>query len=103
MDKALKGGQQARRAALLCQNVRFGFYLDCRRRQVKGLDYHQLPAGTHSPEDCADFLRHSCGIQSRAELDHNDMARAMLERIVADYQHWERQQRMLDRIAEGMA
>lgn len=103
MGEALKGGQQARRAALLCQNVRFGFYLDCRRRQAKALEYWQLPDGTHTPEDCADFIRHSCGIKSRAELDHNDKARAMLERIVADYQRWERQQRMLDQIAGGMA
>lgn len=85
----------------MCQNLQFGLYLDCRRRQAKALEYRQLPDGTHTPEDCADFIRHSCCIQSRAELDHNDTARAMLERIVADYQRWERQQRILDQIAGG--
>lgn len=96
-----KGGQQSRRAAMLCQNPRFGLYLDYRRRQAKALEYKQLPDGTHTPEDCADFIRQSCGVESRAEIDHNDEARAMLERIVADYSKWERQQRMLDRVAGG--
>ncbi|WP_244264824.1 VRR-NUC domain-containing protein [Vreelandella boliviensis] len=44
-EDKLKGGQQARRAALLCQNVRFGLYLDCRRLQAKALEYRQLPDG----------------------------------------------------------
>ena len=42
-------------------------------------------------------------MESRAEIDHNDEARAMLERIVADYSKWERQQRMLDRVVGGMS
>lgn len=101
MDNTQKGGQQARRAAMLCQNKRFGLYLDHRRRQVQALEFRQLPDGTHGPEDCADWLRKACGITSRAELDHNDEARAMLDRIMADYSKWERQQRLHDRIAGG--
>lgn len=101
MDKTLKGGQQARRAALLCQNKRFGLYLDNRRRQANALEYRQLPNGTHSPEDCVDWLRKACGIESRAELDHNAQAHEMLERIVADYQRWERQERMNNRVTGG--
>lgn len=98
-----KGGQQSRRAALLCQNRRFGLYLDYRRRQTKGLEHYQLPDGTHTPEDCADFIRQSCGVESRAEIDHNEQARAMLDRIAADYSKWERQQRLNDRLAGGVA
>jgi len=102
MDNATqKGGPNARRAAMLCQNKRFGLYLDHRRRQVQALEFRQLPDGTHGPEDCADWLRKACGITSRAELDHNDEARAMLDRIMADYSKWERQQRLNDRIAGG--
>ncbi len=103
MDKVQKGGQQARRAAMLCQNPRFGLYLDHRRRQAQALEHRQLPNGTHTPEDCADWLRKACGIESRAEIDHNDTARAMLDRIMADYSKWERQQRMLDRVVGGMS
>jgi hypothetical protein len=101
MDNAQKGGQQARRAAMLCQNPRFALYLDQRRRQAQALEFRELPDGTHNADDCADWLRKACGIQSRAELDHNDEARAMLERIVADYSKWERQQRLHDRIVGG--
>lgn len=96
-----KGGLQARRAAMLCQNKRFGLYLDQRRRQAQALEYRQLPDGTHSTEDCADFIRQSCGVESRAEIDHHDAARAMLDRIMADYSKWERQQRVMDRVVGG--
>ncbi len=88
-----KGGQQARRAAMLCQNPRFRLYLDQRRRQAHGLGPEQLPDGTHTEQDAADWLRASCGVVSRAEIDHDAHAREMLNRIVADYQRWERQQR----------
>lgn len=89
----MKGGQQARRAALLGQNPRFRLYLDDRRRRAHELSCAQLPDGTHSEQDAADFIREACGVGSRAEIDHNGAARAMLDRIVADYQRWERQQR----------
>ena len=95
MTSDVKGGPQARRAALLCQNARFRLYLDHRRRQVNGLAVSALPDGTHTAEDAADFIRHACGVTTRALLDadHHQEARAMLDRIVADYQRWERAQR----------
>ncbi|MCP1326155.1 hypothetical protein, partial [Halomonas sp. 707D4] len=80
-------------AAMLCQNARFGLYLDQRRRQKGGLNEEHLPDGTHSPEDCADWVRQACGVTSRAQIDHSDNARAMLDKIVADYSNWERAQR----------
>lgn len=89
----VKGGRLARRAGMLCQERRFGLYLDQRRRQKSELTPTQLPDGTHTPEDCADWLRWACGVKSRAEIDHVAQARNMLARIVADYQRWERQQR----------
>lgn len=89
----MKGGLQARRAAMLCQNPRFGLYLDQRRRQNNELTQAQLPDGTHTPEDCADWLRWACGVKSRAELDHVAEASNMLARIISDYQRWERHQR----------
>ncbi|MFI0474660.1 hypothetical protein ACGLWX_18275 [Halomonas sp. HMF6819] len=88
-----KGGPYAKRAAVLCSNSRFGLYLDQRRRQKGNLNIEHLPDGTHSPEDCAEWLRGACGVESRAEIDHNDDARGMLDRIVADYSNWERGQR----------
>jgi hypothetical protein len=89
----MKGGLQASRAGKLCQNPRFCLYLDQRRRKKNAMEWHELPDGTHTPEDAADFVRQACGIQSRRELDSNDTACAMLNKIVADYSNWERQQR----------
>ncbi|MBZ5489163.1 hypothetical protein HW452_16710 [Halomonas aquamarina] len=91
-DKPM-GGPQARRAAMLCQNQRFWLYLDQRRRRVHQVPYEQMPDGTHSREDSEDWLRDACGVQSRAEIDHNDDARVMLDRIMSDYNKWERKQR----------
>lgn len=90
-----KGGQQARRAAMLCQNPRFRLYLDHRYRQARDLPEGALPDGTHNEQDAADFIRHACGVTSRALLDadHHQGARAMLGRIMVDYQRWERAQR----------
>ncbi|WP_110693312.1 hypothetical protein [Salinicola halophyticus] len=83
---------QARRAALLGTNPRFRLYLDHRKRQRHSLTSEQLPDGTHTEEDVADTVRQACNIESRRELDTNDNARRMLDRIVADYQAWERRQ-----------
>ncbi|SDL78225.1 hypothetical protein SAMN05661010_02537 [Modicisalibacter muralis] len=92
MTSTLKGGPQSKRAAAVGRNPRFRLYLDYRRRRANGLSTSQLPDGTHSEQDVADFIRSACSVSSRAEIDHNDRARAMLDRIVADYQRWERQQ-----------
>ncbi|WP_237673808.1 hypothetical protein [Vreelandella profundi] len=102
MSESVKGGQQSRRAAMLCQNPRFWLYLDQRWRAKHKLSAGEFPNGTHNAAGATRWLRKACGIQSRAELDHNDEARAMLERIVADYSKWERQQRLNDRIAGGV-
>ncbi|KFF48115.1 hypothetical protein GY26_16150 [Gammaproteobacteria bacterium MFB021] len=83
---------QAARAALIGTNPQFRLYLDHRRRHREGLTLEQLPDGTHDEQDAAEFIRYACGIESRRELDTNDQARQMLDRIVADYQRWARRQ-----------
>jgi len=89
-DTRLPGGPQSRRAAMMCQNPRFWLYLDAKRRAKHCMTYADLPDGTHTETDAADTIRKACGVKSRAEIDHNDHAREMLDRIVADYQRWER-------------
>ena len=102
MSEAVKGGQQARRAAMLCQNKRFWLYLDQRWRYNNALEHREFPDGTFKAAGATRWLRKACGIESRAELDHKDEARAMLERVIADYQRWERQQRLNQRVAGGV-
>ncbi|QKS24208.1 MULTISPECIES: hypothetical protein [Halomonadaceae] len=97
-----KGGQQARRAAMLCQNPRFWLYLDQRWRYNNALEHREFPDGTFKAAGATRWLRKACGIQSRAELDHNDNARAMLDKVMADYSKWERQQRLNERISGGV-
>ena len=90
MDDTPKGATLARQAAMLCELPAFGLYLDQRRRWRQGLSPAQLPDGTHTPADAADALREACGIQSRAELDHDERAAAMYKRIAADFNRWKR-------------
>ena len=91
-DTRLPGGPQSRRAAMMCQNARFCLYLDAKRRATHGMTHADLPDGTHTETDAAEAMRKACGVKIRAEIDHNDHARMMLDRIAADYQRWERAQ-----------
>ena len=85
-----KGGFLARNAALLCQDSQFRQYLDRRRAAKFNL---VIPDGTHT-EDCArDFILQACGIESRAELDHNPQAATVYRQIRYHYQRWEARQR----------
>lgn len=52
-----KGAELARLAAMLCQQPEFMTF-----------------AGCTSAEDAAAFVRRTCGIQSRRELDHDPRA-----------------------------
>lgn len=84
----VKGGQLARAAAMLCQDAAFQLYLDRRRRHKHGLTPDQLPDGTHNDEDARDWLCQACGIESRAELDHNPYAAATFKGIRIRYGQW---------------
>ena len=85
-----RGGRLAQQAGILCELPAFGLYLDHRRRWRESLTHSQLPDGTHTTEDAADAIRQACGVKSRAELDHNEMAAAMFQRIAADFSRWKR-------------
>ena len=78
----------AQQAGMLCNLPAFGLYLDARARRDKGLTHEQL--GTHTAEDAADAMRRACGVESRADLDHNEQAAEMFRRIVADFGNWKR-------------
>ena len=91
-ERQRMGGRQARRAAMLCNDARFRLYLDARRRHRNRMTREQLPDGTHSSDDAADFIRDACGVSSRAALDHDINAEYMFRRIVEDYNRWQRRQ-----------
>lgn len=88
MNKQPKGGRLAVSAAMLCRDPAFRLYLDHRRRYKQGLRNAQLPDGTHSEQDARDWLCAACGIESRAELDHNPDAAARLRFIRQRFGRW---------------
>ncbi|SDG21807.1 hypothetical protein SAMN05216571_106138 [Onishia taeanensis] len=89
-DKPTKGGPVARQAAMLCQDRTFRLYLDRRRRHKFGLPEGDLPDGTHSEQDARDWICAACGIESRAELDHDTAAAAVFTNICLRYRNWKR-------------
>lgn len=88
----VKGGPQARQAAMLCRDKRFRLYLDRRRRHKFGLTEGQLPDGTHNEQDAREWLCAACGIHSRAELDHDHKAAAIFKTINQRFGRWKLQQ-----------
>jgi len=86
------GGPVARQAAMLCQETAFRLYLDRRRRHKFGMAESDLPDGTHDEQDARDWLCAACGIESRAELDHNQRATATFQSIRQRFNRWKNQQ-----------
>ena len=86
------GGPLARKAAMLCQAEGFHRYLDQARRARHGIDTNVLPDGTHKEEDAVDFIRTACGVESRADIDHEPRAAHMLRRIITNYRRWQSNQ-----------
>lgn len=88
---------RTRQAVMMCKNERFRLYLDHAKRARHGVDKSVLPDGTHDEQDAADAIRGACGVESRARLDSSASAAQMFDRIVSDYQKWERRQGSLGR------
>lgn len=88
MSEQPKGGPRARQAAMLCQDATFRLYLDRRRRYKHGMSERELPDGTHNEQDARDWLCAACGIQSRAELDHDRRAADIFHGIRQRYGRW---------------
>lgn len=59
----LKGGPLSRLAAALCSNPKFQLFV-----------FKTFGEDVKTENECADFLRKTCGVSSRAELDHNENA-----------------------------
>lgn len=89
-----KGRFLARKAAMLCQDATFRLYLDRRRAAKFQLE---IPDGTHTADDARDFILQACGIQSRAELDHNQDAATSYRQIMYHFQRWQDRQRRRSR------
>lgn len=76
-----KGGPQSIRAARLCNQTDFHSFLVQTKRMESGKDY--------SPAEVADWMRKEIGIDSRAQLDHDEVALHRFEdRIHSPFIRW---------------
>lgn len=72
-----KGGKLSREAAMLCQTGAFWTFM---KEQAIGTP--------RNSEEAADLLRMECGVESRADLDHNEQAAARFREIKGSYEAW---------------
>jgi hypothetical protein len=81
-EQELKGGPLAKRAGILCgENVFSRFLIETKRAYFNGVSYPK-------DSDVADFVREYCGVESRAELDHDPEAAKLFHDLEASYRVW---------------
>jgi hypothetical protein len=68
------GGPQSKRAAILCNDIDFINWLGMRKL---------VDPKTCTPADVAEWMRKECGIDSRAQLDHDEDALVRFEEKIA--------------------
>jgi hypothetical protein len=66
-----KGGPISRKAAMLSGEAGFWKFVN-----------------VASKEEAADLIRQKCGIQSRADLDHDEQAAAIFRKMAGNYDLW---------------
>lgn len=76
-DDTPKGGDLAKLAGVLCGDPDFQLWLE---ESMQSLP--DAVGGTEGAERSAVLVRHICGVQSRAELDHNPEAAAIFHNVI---------------------
>lgn len=87
MSEERKGGNLARRAAMLCQDVNFRIWLDRRAKAKYKMDIEE---GTHTVDDARDFIVRACEVESRRELDHNPTAANQFFKVLRYFNDYKR-------------
>lgn len=66
-------------AGILCNNVLFQTFI---QEESDGWDHRP------TSDEATDWLRSNCGIKSRTELNHNEVAAARFRKIRGQYEAW---------------
>ena len=80
-----KGGSLSKSAARICEQPAFHAFV---RTQLQA-DGTVWSIELTNEEVCAQYMRDYCGIQSRAELDHNQEAEARLKQLMKDFREFQ--------------
>jgi hypothetical protein len=73
-----KGSRLAKRAGIICNQPSFW-------KWVNGNDWNCVTEG-----HAAAYIRNACGVNSRADLDHDEAAGKIFESLLAQYELWMR-------------
>jgi hypothetical protein len=79
-EQELKGGPLAKRAGILCNEKAFWKFISLYREEP-------IPE-VNSSKLAACYVRGWCGVESRAELDHNQEAARKFHDLEASYRAW---------------
>ena len=74
-----KGGELSKLAGMWCTNPKFWVFLNTHRDDVDGIS---------NKEDAADYIRKYCGVSSRAEIDHVELAKRKFNGIRKAWSKW---------------
>lgn len=97
-----KGGAKAMKAGILCNAPAFQSHL----QRTFGWSWTSIAQADYDSIDqiAAEVVRDECGVESRAELDHNEDAARIFDQIVADFeavQRGETPEELARQAAEG--
>ena len=84
-NKKPKGGSLAESAGLICREPRYHAFL----QSVYQKEWLKCTKDSTDDEVAAIVMRDVCGMESRAELDHNKEAVEKFKRHMAEYRMWE--------------
>ena len=80
-----KGGSLSKSAARICEQPAFHAFV---RTQLQA-DGTVWSIEFTNEEVCAQYMRDYCGVQSRAELDHNPEAEARLKQLMKEFREFQ--------------
>ena len=81
----VKGGKLSQVAGMLCQDERFQDYTTSNFRDNFCFDETETPEG-----NAKDLVCDYCGINSRAQLDHEDIAAKLFTELQEGFMQWKR-------------
>lgn len=80
-----KGGPLSIRAARLSRDSDFIDYI--RERDLEFVkDFKDIGGSVENMSDV--YVRQACGVESRAEIDHDDAAKAKFQNLIKNYTQW---------------
>lgn len=84
-ETAIIGGPISKNSDVLARDPEFFQFV---RAHDQDLIDEGVAAGMKSEDICRSYIRSECKVRSRAELDHNEVAKLQFEKLKSDFVRW---------------